>query len=94
MVMATFIGKVKDRFIIRGKGVAVVTDRMTEELVGMAKVGDAAEIRTGGIATVRTVVKDVEALPGKRGHPFGFLTESSVTRDQVAVGAEVWVMNG
>jgi len=89
--MGTCIGKVKDRFSIKGRGVVVVTDRMTEDLVGLVNLGDAVEIRSGGATVVRTVIKDVAALPGKEGHPFGFLTETGVVKEKVAVGAEVWV---
>ena len=90
--METYIGKVKDRFIIRGRGVVVVTDQMTEALVGLVKEGDTVELRNGTAKPVRAVIKDVAAMSGKDGHPFAFLTDASLTREQAATGAEIWVV--
>jgi hypothetical protein len=90
--MATFIGNVKDRFSIRGRGVVIVTDQTVEALVGLVKEGDPIELRPANGKPVRTVIKVVEAMPGKDGHPFAFLTEMSLTKDQVATGAEIWVV--
>src|SRR5688500_8831722 len=93
--LETRIGNVSDLFPIHGRGLVVVTDTPLNELPAAVRLGDAVEIRSGPTIHLRTVIYGIEhAHPWKPTHPFVFITEVGITKEQVPVGSEVWHCGG
>jgi hypothetical protein len=89
--LATRIGNVVDLFTIRGRGLVVMTGTPLNELPIPIRIGDPVEIRNGPALQLRTVIRGIEhADPSKPTHPFVFMTEVGITKEQVPVGSEVW----
>src|SRR4051794_9747187 len=85
---------VKELFQIAGRGVVVVTDKTYEALPNTLalKIGDPVEFRQTGRIVLKTFVAGIEHFdPWSPKHSFAFSLPSVVTKQDVSVGAEIWI---
>lgn len=92
-----FVGKVLDTFEIRGRGLVVVTDTTHEQLPVELRlhVGDPLEFRDQNVVVLRTRAAGVEfSDPYSPRQNFGFSLPREVTKADVPIGCEVFLVTG
>ena len=85
---------VMELFQISGRGVVVITDKTYEALPSKLalKIGDTVEFRQDGRTVLQSTVAGIELCsPWSPKRPFAFLLPSAVTKQDVPVGAEIWI---
>lgn len=83
---------VEDTFMIQGRGL-VITSKKTDEFVDF-KVGDSIKIENPDQTFVETKIKGIELLcrPKFRNELISFTIESEIKKEQVQIGAKIWLL--
>jgi hypothetical protein len=84
------VGNVIDLFVVSKRGVIILTDKACHEWPRglVVKIGQLIELHQSGRCVLKTHIAGIDAWGGK---PVAFLLPPDVAKQDVPIGAEVWV---
>ena len=88
--MVQFLSIVEDTFAIEGRGLVIVPGIRLSDPSARVYVGDPLELRRADGTTQVTSVRGIEM--GGRGDFIPLLLADGITKDDVPIGTEVWLL--
>jgi hypothetical protein len=89
------IGAVEELFELSLRGLIVVLDTPIDHLPDDLKlrIGDPVEFRSAAGSVLKSTIAGIEhADPWTPKRKFAFLLQIGITKEQIPIGAEVWIM--
>ena len=92
--MSEYLFNIADSFEIDEQVLILASDRKIHQIPQLVKVGQLFEFRPVGAPIFHARVTSIQKIyPFSPYKPLGFSVESSVHREHVPIGTEVWLMS-